>query len=943
MCKVKMAPSHPGDYIRTEVIEEMVSGVRYFCKSRRSSNREVYMRRRIYPEMASSLAGLMRPFWTSALGLALIGSLLAGAVVWSEETVEETASEEEGIRKGGSYSDTVYVLEEVVVVGSRHAPRSVKESAAPVDVLNAEELRTQAALDMDDILRTLVPSYNIQRHGIDDEATLVRPATLRGLPPDNLLVLVNGKRRHRSGVIALLGSSLNAGSQGPDLSVIPTIAIEQMEILRGGAAAQYGSDAIAGVLNMRLREASEGVLVEMRGGQYSEGDGRLAQAAANVGLPLTRDGFFNLSLEYRQLDPTIRSGTRANAATLSDRGYPVEHPAQIWGSPDVDGAWNTFFNAGVDLDIGAEAYGFGGWAKRQTEGGFFFRAPGTSSARSGVFRIGDERAVADLDLGDDVDPSNLDVPSLDASFEEVQAFVERYKGDLFLFNERFPGGFTPRFGADIRDLSLVAGLRGERGSGLKWDASVSAARSNIEFFIFNTINASLGPDTPTSFRPRDYIQTEVAANLDFSHAVEVGPLASPLDVAWGAEWRQETFESVAGDEASYVLGPYAEQGFSSGSNGYQGLDPRNAGAWSRPNYAFYLDVQANVVPALQLGTALRYEDFYDDFGNTLNGKLSALWRASDRVILRSTASTGFRAPSPGQANFTAVTTGFSGIGGLTEQGQVPPTHPIAAALGGVALTEEKSVGFSVGTAVELTDELDLTLDYFDISIEDRISLTGNIKITEEIASLIRETEALEGVSVLQEIKFFSNDFDTGTRGIDLVLSWTRVWDSQSLSNVDLAYNWTQSNLDDFSQVRQVTEFLGTPLAEPIDVSLLTPRRQVELEQMNPEHRLVLTGRHQQGPWDATVRPSYFSAWKACRFQASDCGDLDSFDGGVIVDAEVGYALGERYRIGLGAQNILDSVPDADPDETAGQGNLRPASTPWDYNGAFWYTRLFMQF
>ena len=788
------------------------------------------------------LAGLMRLLGTAALSLVFVGSLVVGQAAWSEEAEEEDEEE--------VYTEDIYLMEEAIVVGSRHAPRSEKDSAAPVDVLNADELRTQAAVDMDDMLRTLTPSYNIQRHGIDDEATLVRPATLRGLPPDNLLVLVNGKRRHRSGVIALLGSSLNTGSQGPDLSVIPAIALMQMELLRDGAAAQYGSDAIAGVLNLRLRESSKGVLVETRGGQYFEGDGRLSQVAANVGLPLTEDGFFNVSVEYRQSDPTIRSGQRANAATLRERGYRVEEPAQIWGSPDLNGVWNTFFNTGVDLGNGAEAYSFGGWAKRRAEGGFFFRAPGTSSARSSVFRIGDQRAVADLDPNDDIDPANLEVPSLDSSFDEIQAFVDEYQGDLFLFNERFPGGFTPRFGADIRDVSLVAGLRGARSGGLKWDASVSAARSNIEFFIFNTINASLGPETPTSFRPRDYIQTEVAANLDFSYAMEVGGLASPLGIAWGAEWRQETFESVAGDEASYVVGPFAAQGFSSGSNGYQGLHPSNAGKWDRPNYALYLDMQADVVPQLQLGTAVRYEDFYADFGNTLNGKLSALFRASDRVNLRSTVSTGFRAPSPGQANLRAVTTGFSGTGGLTEQGQVPSTHPIAAALGGEELTEEKSVGFSVGTAMELADDFDLTLDYFDIAIEDRIALTGNIKITDQIAAIIREEEALQGVSVLQEVKFFSNDFDTRTRGIDLVLSWTRTWDTQSLSHVDFAYNWTQNVLEDFSQVRTVSEFLGKPLDEPIDFTLMTPRREVELEEMNPEHRLVLTGSHQMGAWNA---------------------------------------------------------------------------------------------
>ena len=895
------------------------------------------MKKHIVFNLAPPLTDPVPSFRHSAFGLLLIGSLFFYNTLWPQElqpSVEEAENASE-IEE--------YTLEELVVVGTRHAPRSVEESAAPIDVLSPDDLRAQASVTLDDILRTLVPSFNVQRHGIDDEATLVRPVTLRGLPPDNLLVLVNGKRRHRSGVIALLGSSLNTGSQGPDLSVIPSIAIEQMELLRDGAAAQYGSDAIAGVLNLRLRDASEGAMLEMRTGQYFEGDGSLAQTALNFGLPLTEDGFLNVSLEYKQLDPTIRSGSRADAATLISRGYPVNQPAQIWGSPDIDGAWNTFFNAGIQLGSGVEAYSLGGWAERRTEGGFFFRAPGTSSARSSVFRFGSERAVVDLDLNDDITVANVDVPSLDADFSEVEAFIDQYRGDLFLFNERFPGGFTPRFGADIRDLSLVTGLRSEPDSLLKWDASVSGARSNIDFFIFNTINASLGPDTPTSFRPRDYIQTEVAGNLDFAYSAEVGGLASLLDIAWGAEWREETFESVAGDLASYQTGPFFDQGFSIGSNGYQGLDPRNAGKWDRPNYALYLDMQADVTDPLQLGVAVRYEDFYRDFGSTLNGKLSAFWRAGERYALRSTVSTGFRAPSPGQANFTAVTTGFSGTGGLTEQGQVPPTHPIAAALGGLPLTEEESVNFSIGTAVELTDELHMTLDFFQIAIRDRIALTGNINITDEIDQLIREKEALRGTGVLQEIKFFSNDFDTTTRGIDLVLQWRKEWSDQSESSIDFAYNWTQTNLDDFSQLRQVNEFLGTPLAEPIGVRLMTPRRQVELEQMNPEHRLVFSARHQWGSWDGLLRSSFFSSWDACRFQSNACTNLDAFAGAIIFDGEIGYSFGERYHLAFGIQNIFNSVPTAPLEETAGQGNLRPESAPWDYNGSFWYTRLSAEF
>ncbi len=841
-------------------------------------------------------------------------------------------------------------IEAIVVVGSRRAPRSVLASPAPIDVLGSEDLRAQAGTDMDDILRTLSPSYNVQRHGIDDEATLVRPATLRGLPPDNTLLLVNGKRRHRSGVIALLGTSLNTGSQGPDLSVIPTIAIEQIELLRDGASAQYGSDAIAGVLNYRLKDANEGISLEARYGEFLQrNDGETLQIAGNIGLPLTQAGFLNLSMEYRDAEPTVRSGTRANAAELIRRGYPIASLAQIWGSPEVENAWSFFVNSGIELGSGVEAYAFGGYAERTNEGGFFFRAPGTSSARSGVFRSGTERVVADLDPTDAVDCA-AGLPPLAADFATVESFVDANSGRCFLFNEYFPGGFTPRFGADITDWSGVAGVRGEFASGLRWDASVSYGHSNIEFFLYNTINASLGPDTPTSFRPRDYLQTEVSLNLEFAYPLELGFLTSPLNIAWGAEWREETFETKPGDPKSYEPGAYSAEGFSVGSNGYQGLNPKFAGAWDRPNYALYLDLEADVIDTLLLGVAVRYEDFYDDFGDTLKGKLSALWRVADRISLRSTASTGFRAPSPGQANLRLLTTTFSGDGGLIESGQLPPTDPVASALGGEELTEEEAFSFSFGVVIELAEDLNLTLDYFDILIEDRIALTGNISITDEIARLIKDQDVFAGVGELKEIKFFANDFDTRTRGIDLVLTWSHDWDSDNKTDVSLAYNWTKTELDEFSPPRQVISFPGKALLDqPLSVNLLTRRREVEIEDLNPEHRLVLIGRHRIGQWSALLRLSYFDDWKACRFQSNSCasssGDdyLDSFDGEWIADAEIGYAFYDHYRLNVGMQNIFDQVPRAPVGETLGQGNLHPESTPWDYNGAFWYVRISAEF
>ena len=875
---------------------------------------------------------------THCLSALVLLTGFAGPLVVSAQTEQERATS----------LPATETIETVVAVGTRSAPRSVLESAAPIDVLGAEDLRAQASIDMNDILRTLSPSYNVQRHGIDDEATLVRPFTLRGLPPDNTLVLVNGKRRHRSGVIALLGSSLNTGSQGPDLNMIPTIAVEQVELLRDGAAAQYGSDAIAGVLNYRLRDASEGISFELRRAGYFEGDGDTWQAAGNIGLPLTADGFLNASVEFRDIDPTERSGTRADAAELISLNYPVADPAQIWGSPDIDGAWSTFFNAGINVGGQAHLYAFGGWAKRTSEGGFFFRAPGTDRARSSVFRSGTERAVADLNPADATE-CMADLPPLSSPFDDVQSFVDANRGHCFLFNQRFAGGFTPRFGADISDWSSVTGVRGALSSGLRYDLSVGLGRSDIEFFLRNTVNASLGPQTPTSFRPRDYIQSEITINADFSYPLELGWFASPLYLAWGAEWREETFETKPGDPASYAVGEYAAQGFSVGSNGYQGLHPKFAGEWDRPNYAVYIDLETDIIDTLLFGVAFRYEDFYADFGDTFNGKLSALWHVTDRVALRATASTGFRAPSPGQTNLSVLATTFSGEGGLIETGQLPSTDPVAMALGGEELTEEESVNFSAGVVLRLTDEINLTFDYFDIDIEDRIALTGNISITEEISHLIEQQDVFQGAGNLKEIKFFANDFNTRTRGLDAVLTWAHAWGGGTQTDVNLAWNWTKTTLEEFSPSRQVTSFLGKPvLDEPVTVSLLTQRRQVELEDMNPEHRLIATGRHRMRQWSALLRVNFYDGWKACRFQNNNCRSstgedyLDAFESEWVVDAELGYDFG-HFQLHFGVENLFDEAPKAPLGETLGQGNLHPTSTPWDYNGAFWYTRATVAF
>ena len=835
-------------------------------------------------------------------------------------------------------------LEEMIVIGTRRAEQALDDAPVPVDVIQGDELMSQASTDLDDLLRTTTLSYNVQRHAIDDEGTLVRGATLRGLAPDAALLLVNEKRRHRSAAITFLGSSLNAGSQGPDMFVIPAIAVKRIEVLRDGAAAQYGSDAIAGVINVQLKDAAEGGMLEVRYGEYYEGDGELTQVAGNIGLPLGNSGFLNLSVEYKNLDPTIRSVQRAEAAVLEQRGYPVADPAQIWGNPVVDDSFNSFYNMATELGAWAELYSFGNYAERRSEGGFFFRAPGTGNARNGVFRSGDVRLVADLVPDDDLD-CQAAVPDLEAPNAEVQTFIESTRDRCFMFNERFPGGFTPRFGADITDMSTVAGLRGETLSGLSWDLSVGAAESDVEFFMRNTINASLGPETPTEFKPRTYTQTDVNVNFDLSYPLDIAAFHSPLNIAVGAEWRQEHFEVGAGDEASYIIGPYADgrisNAFSVGSNGFQGLAPRNAGDWKRPNYAAYVDLEADMTETLLLGVAARYEDFYKDFGDTLNGKVSARWHMTDNLVLRGTFSTGFRAPSPGQANISLLSTTFSGTGNLVEVGTVPPHNPVAQAFGGEPMHEEKSVGFSLGFTYQFLNDLQLRFDFFNIEIDDRIARTGNIGITAEVAALL-EQSGLAAASGVQNISFNTNDFDTTTRGIDLGLDYELDWQAGTTA-LHFGWNWTDTSLDDFSPAQEVTEILGQQLENPLTVSLLTKRRRVELEELNPPHRLLATLTHQTGNWQVLLRGSYYTDWKACRFAGAGCANFDSYDGDFLLDAEASYRFRDRYSVALGAQNLFDTSPGAVQDESLGQGNAEPESSPYDYNGGFLYFRLGYEF
>jgi iron complex outermembrane recepter protein len=809
------------------------------------------------------------------------------------------------------------VIEEIVTTGTRRAARSVTQSMVPIDVISAEDMISQGETDMDSLLRGVVPSYNVNANAIVDAATIVRPANLRGLPADNTLILVNGKRFHRSAVISFFGGGISDGSQGPDLTVIPGIAVKQVEVLRDGASAQYGSDAIAGVINFKLRDNAEGLTVEGRYGEYAEGDGQTQQIGFNLGLPLTDAGFFNMSAEFKDTDPTSRSVQRGDAQGLIDAGNTdVKTPAvQIWGSPEVTDDFKVWLNAGLELDNNGEAYIFGNWAERDVTGGFFFRNPNT---RGGIFS-GDDGAtilVADLTFGSKDDGIACPVVNVVNDVPDAAALAAvAADPNCFAFNELEPGGFTPQFGGAVTDASITGGFRGELANGLLYDISASYGRNAVVFKIVNTVNgnlASLQLDTPREFRPGSYVQSERNVNIDVSYPVAVDAFASPLNIAGGLEYRVEQFEIQNGDKNSFFIdNDLAAQGFGIGSNGFPGFKPEDAGVNSRDNFAAYIDLEADITDNFLVGVAVRFEDF-TDFGTTTNAKLAGRLQITDGFALRASASTGFRAPTVGQANVRNVTTSFA-AGVLVDEATLPPTDPISVQKGGKPLQPEESVNLAVGAILSIGN-LDLTIDYFNVNVEDRISTTSTLELSQQdIDDLL--AQGVTDASSFFGVKFFTNDFETTTQGIDVVATLPIG------GNTELTFsgNWTDTEVDKFNP------------------DIVSAARIRQLEDGNPDVRFSLTGTHNRNNWRGLVRVNYFGEY----FEDHVDSALFPIEAGAefTVDAEIGYTFNDSVTFVLGAQNLLDEFPDLNPWAVDIVGAKYPVTSPMGFNGGFYYARV----
>jgi iron complex outermembrane receptor protein len=801
-------------------------------------------------------------------------------------------------------AETTATLEEVVVVGSRGAPRSVGDSPVPVDVISADELGKAGSNDLMMQLQGAVPSLNVHLQPISDAASMIRPANLRGLSSDSTLIMVNGKRRHRASVIAFQGGGVNDGSQGPDISVIPSIALKSVEVLRDGAAAQYGSDAVAGVINFVLNDSAEGGTIKVKKGEFSEGDGATTVVMGNFGMPLTDAGFMNVSFQMKENDATSRSVQRPDAQGLIDAGNTsVAVPAQIWGAPIIDDDVTFFFNSGLDLGNGSEAYMFGNYSERDIDGGFYFRNP---DGRGGVFTKGDgTRLIADVtgDMSGNC-PTALD-PSDYAGRDAVIA-----DPNCYILNQAAPGGYTPRFIGNITDSSFTMGRSGEIADGMMagtaYDVSGSVGRNEATFGLNNTFNPSMGPDSPRDFETGSYIQLAKTFNVDLSK--EYGSTS----VAYGYEWRETTFSVISGEEASWKAGPYAVQGFNVGSHGFAGFSPDSAGAFSRRNYAIYGDVSNQVSEDLLVQGALRYENYSSGL-DTTNYKLAFNYQLTDDVALRGSHSTGFRAPTQGQAN--VVNTQTTLVDGQLTQAQTLPGFK----LGADQLQPEESTSFAMGIVATLGD-VELTADWFNIEVDDRIALTSNAAPT--AAQRAAMTAAgIPNAELIGEVNYFTNDFNTETSGLDIVATYSTNLMGGS-TDLSAAYNYTDTEVSDQGNVTSDSKVK-------------------RLEEGLPNHRATFTMDQQWENVSAFVRANYYGEYYAVH---ADWFGTNA-DSAMTVDVEVTYDINESFNVSVGAQNIFDQEAEKIDGSTGAVGEGVPGNvlgaiyyetSPMGLEGAFWY-------
>lgn len=763
-------------------------------------------------------------------------------------------------------------IEQISIIGSRSMKeRSVADSPVPVDLLSEDDLNAVGGTaDMTDNLKALIPSYTATP-ATGDGSAFVRPTSLRGTASDQTLVLVDGKRRHRSALVQFFAPAAGNGAHAADIGMIPAIALKRVEVLRDGAASQYGSDAIAGVINFVTKDASEGGQVDLQYGQHYDGESSL-KFAFNQGLALGEDGFVNLSLEYTDNDALSRGVIRPDAQALINDGVSgvgADSPfgdapfTQTWGRPETE-ALRAFVNAGIELSGDRLLYSRLSYGDTSGRYRFFYRNPGHSTLTT--------------------------------------------LGDLGFTGKQSEVGFTPFLDGDQTDFSFIVGLEGTFANDTAYDFSISKGSNELDYFLNNTINASLGLTgdlqiPQMNFDVGGYKQEEININADFSQ-----PVGDNFNVAYGAEWREETYTAIAGESSSYQGG---------GSSGFKGITPQDAGEYSRDNYAVYVDIEHDVTDELLMQYALRYEDF-SDFGSTANWKVAGNYSLTDDTSLRAAVSTGFHAPTPGQSNVRTTITTFDGVtGAQIEEGLIPATDPRAVAAGGQAIKEEESTNISIGISSNIGDETTLTLDFYQIAVDDRIYRTGDI-----------------GQADGSSISFYTNALDVEHSGFDLVISSQFDWNHSISTDVAFAYGYNKIEVVDQRMVSGI---------QPVSDSTVE-----DIENNFPNSRFVLTTNTAfNDDWNLMVRANFYGAHYDERgtigATENPSAEVDSI---VYFDAELNYQVNEAMKVKLGFSNLFDSYIDEINAPNANRqsvGLQYPRRSAANYEGGSWYLGLSYSF
>jgi iron complex outermembrane receptor protein len=769
-----------------------------------------------------------------------------------------------------------------IVTGTRRIDRTATESMAPVDIISEDRLQMSVSPELTDKIMMEVPSFNVQRLPLSETTSFIRPARLRNLSSDHTLVLINGKRQHRTAGVTSIGT------QGVDLAQIPTSAIQRVEVLKDGASAQYGSDALAGVINIILKRKTNAYDGYMNLSQYYAGDGFLQQYGFDFGVALPSSGFLNVALEYTKGDRTTRSVQRpdALAAIATDPSLApfIANPVQPWGQPDR-ATRRLMLNSEIKLSPLITAYAFGLYGEDKGTDDFNWRNPLTNSAfKHSIYQDG----------------PNAIFPT-------------------FNLRSIYPGGFLPLFSGITSDLTAAVGVKGESAdSKLSWDISAMTGRNIIDYILDHSWNPSYGALSPTKFDVGGLRQREVNFNADFNYLWDSPLLAKPINVGFGLESRTEEFQIRSGERASWDIGPLVDLGV--GSNGYGGWTASQAFKKSRTSKAAYLDLEFHATDRLEFGLAGRAEK-YPEFGSTQNGKVSVRLEITPTLALRATTSTGFHAPTPGVSEYTHTNSGPA-PGGSQEilvNGSIGVSNPVARYFGSKPLVPETSTNYSTGLVYTPSKAFQVTLDAYKIDVSKRIFSSTDFALTADLRSQLVASGVVDAQN-MSSVRFFVNAFDTSTDGVDLVTSYR--WDLAKKDSLTLtaAYNYNH------------TKMLRA------NGALISEETRINLERRLPQNAGNVSAEYAWAKFKLTGRVRYFGTVES----ADSAAIHQVFSAQTLYDLFGTWNMTKHVSLTLGAENLLNTYPDKALFNVAA-GLKYSRFAPYDTDGGRYFTRLNFSF